>query len=81
MTKSVPIIIAMYQAVQRASAVKTGTFFGLSLNQTILEGLKAGQWGYLGIFIVMGVCQYLSMQMPQIIAKKKAQEEAEMPRL
>ena len=25
----------------------------------------------------MGVCQYLSMQMPQIIAKKKAQEEAE----
>lgn len=72
-----PIIISMYQAVQRASAVKTGTFFGLSLNQTILEGLKAGQWGYLGIFIVMGVCQYLSMQMPQIIAKKKAQEEAE----
>ena len=36
-----PIIISMYQAVQRASAVKTGTFFGLSLNQTILEGHKA----------------------------------------
>ena len=72
-----PIIISMYQAVQRASAVKTGTFFGLSLDQTILEGLKAGQWGYLGIFIVMGVCQYLSMQMPQIIAKQKAKEDAE----
>ncbi len=72
-----PIIISMYQAVQRSSAVKTATVFGLSLNQTILEGLKAGQWGYLVIFVIMGVCQYFSMQMPMIIAKKKAQEEAE----
>ena len=71
-----PIIISMYQAVQRASAVKTGTFFGLSLSQTIMNGLKAGQWGYLGIFIVMGVCQFLSMQLPQMLAKKKAEEEA-----
>ena len=71
-----PIIISMYQAVQRSSAVKTGTFMGLSLNQTILDGLKAGQWGYLGIFIVMGVCQYLSMSLPQWIAKKKAEEDA-----
>ena len=72
-----PIIISMYQAVQRSSAVKTATVFGLSLNQTILEGLKAGQWGYLVIFVIMGVCQYFSMQMPMILAKKKAQEEAE----
>ncbi len=72
-----PIIIAMYQAVQRATAVRTGTFFGLSLNQTIMAGLKAGQWGYIILFIVMGVAQYFSMQMPQIIAKKKAEKEAE----
>ena len=39
--------------------------------------LQAGQWGYLVIFVIMGVCQYFSMQMPMIIAKKKAQEEAE----
>jgi YidC/Oxa1 family membrane protein insertase len=71
-----PIIISMYQAVQRSSAVRTGTFFGLSLSQTILDGLKAGQWGYLGIFIVMGVCQYFSMQLPQMLAKKKAEDEA-----
>ena len=72
-----PIIISMYQAVQRASAVKTGTFFGLSLETTIMEGLRSGQWGYLIIFVVMGVCQYFSKQLPQILAKKKAQEEAE----
>jgi len=72
-----PIIIAMYQAVQRATAVKTGTFMGLSLETTILNGIKAGQWGYLIIFIVMGVCQYASMMLPQYLAKKKAKEEAD----
>ncbi len=71
-----PIIIAVYQAVQRATAVRTGTFFGLSLDKTIMEGLKAGEWGYLGIFIVMGICQYLSMNLPQYMAKKKAEEDA-----
>ncbi len=71
-----PIIISVYQAVQRATAVKTGTFFGLPLDQTIMNGLRSGQWGYLGIFIVMGVCQYFSMQLPQMLAKKKAEEEA-----
>jgi YidC/Oxa1 family membrane protein insertase len=72
-----PIIIAIYQAVQRASAVRTGTFFGLSLETTILNGIKSGQWGYLGIFIVMGLCQYASMMLPQYLAKKKAKEEAD----
>ena len=71
-----PIIISVYQAVQRSTAVKTGTFFGLPLDQTIMNGLRNGQWGYLGIFIVMGVCQYFSMQLPQMLAKKKAEEEA-----
>ena len=60
----------------RSTAVKTGTFFGLPLDQTIMNGLRNGQWGYLGIFIVMGVCQYFSMQLPQMLAKKKAEEEA-----
>ena len=71
-----PIIISVYQAVQRSTAVKTGTFFGLPLDQTIMNGLRNGQWGYLGIFIVMGVCQYFSMQLPQMLAKKKAEEES-----
>ena len=71
-----PIIIAMYQAVQRSTAVKTGTFMGLSLETTVLNGIKSGQWGYLVIFVVMGVCQYASMMLPQYLAKKKAEEEA-----
>lgn len=71
-----PVIIAMYQAVQRASAVKSASFLGLSLETTPWNGMKEGQWMYLAIFIFMGVCQVLSMQLPQILAKKKAEKEA-----
>ncbi|MCH4206883.1 MAG: membrane protein insertase YidC [Solobacterium sp.] len=72
-----PIIIAMYQAVERASAIKYGTFLGLSLETTPWNGMKSGQWLYLLIFAVMGVCQFFSMMTPQILAKKKAAAEAE----
>ena len=72
-----PIIIAMYQAVERASATKYGTFLGLSLETTPWNGMKSGQWLYLLIFAVMGVCQFFSMMTPQILAKKKAAAEAE----
>lgn len=72
-----PVVIALYQAVQRASLVKTTDFLGLSLNTTPMAGIQAGQWGYLLIFVIMGVCQYFSMMLPQKMAKKKAKEEAE----
>ncbi|HAE15116.1 MAG TPA: preprotein translocase YidC [Erysipelotrichaceae bacterium] len=71
-----PIVIAMYQAVQRASLVKTTEFLGMNLNTTPMNGIRAGQWGYLVIFIIMGVCQYFSMMIPQKLARKKAEEEA-----
>ncbi len=71
-----PIIISIYQAVQRAEAVKTGTFCGLNLEITPLAGIKEGIYGYILLFIVMGVTQYLSMQLPQYLAKKKAEEDA-----
>ncbi len=59
-----PIIIAMYQAVQRATAVKTGTF------------MRGGMWGYLLIFAIMGLAQYVSMMLPQKLSKKRAEAEA-----
>lgn len=71
-----PIIIAMYQAVQRSAAIKTGTFLGLSLEQTPLAGMKAGQYLYIVIWVIMGLCQFVSMMLPQKMAEKKAAEEA-----
>ena len=71
-----PIIIAMYQAVQRATAVKTGTFMGLSLETKVLDGIRGGLWGYLLIFAIMGLAQYVSMMLPQKLSKKRAEAEA-----
>ncbi|MGN1389230.1 MAG: YidC/Oxa1 family membrane protein insertase [Bulleidia sp.] len=71
-----PIIIAMYQAVQRATAVKTGTFMGLSLETKVLDGIRGGMWGYLLIFAVMGLTQYFSMMLPQKLSQKRAEAEA-----
>ena len=71
-----PVIIAMYQAVQRASVVKSTPFLGLNLNTPIWDGIKSGQYLYIVIFVVMGLCQFLSMMLPQLINKKKAEAEA-----
>lgn len=71
-----PILVAIYHAVQRSVAVKTGTFMGLSLEQTPLDGIKAGQFAYIILFAVMICCQMLSMKLPQWIAAYKAKKEA-----
>ena len=72
-----PFIIAMFQAVQRAYAVKHGEFFGASLSVTPLNGIMSGNMVYLVIFLVMCLTQFVSMSLPKYLAKRKAQKEAE----
>lgn len=72
-----PVIIAMYQSVQRAESVSTGTFLGLSLEQTPLKGIQGGQYMYLVIFIVMILTQFIAMKLPQYLSEKRAREVAE----
>ena len=77
-----PIMMAMFFAVQRSEAVQTGTFLGMNLQHTPLEAFKALFTGdtsginYVLLFIFMGVCQFLSISVPQWLQKKKAEEEA-----
>ena len=71
-----PILMAMYMAVQRAAAVQNGSFMGLNLNTTPLTGMKEGQWMYLLIFALMGLTQFVSMYLPMHFAKKKAEAAA-----
>lgn len=73
-----PILIAMYHAVQRAEAVATGTFLGLSLEVTPLNGIKGGQFGYAIIFVLMLVAQLISMRVPMMLQKRRAKKEAEI---
>ncbi len=75
-----PIIMSMYMSVQRAYAVQSGTFLGMNLQTTPLAGmqllLKGDMSGisYLILFVVMGACQFLSVRLPMMIQKKKAEE-------
>lgn len=71
-----PLIMAMYMSVQRASAVQNGTFLGISLKTTPLNGIKGGNFIYLGLFVVMAILQFLSMYVPQYFSKKKAERVA-----
>ena len=72
-----PVIIAMYQAVQRSALLKTGTFLGNNLDITPLAGIKNFNFFYLIVFVIMLGCQFMVTYLPQLLAKKKAQEEAE----
>lgn len=66
-----PVLMAFYYAVQRASVVVKGTFLGIDLTLTPGDGLKNGQWVYLVIFGVMIILQFLSMKLPAWLAKQK----------
>jgi YidC/Oxa1 family membrane protein insertase len=68
-----PIIFAMYQAIQRSEAVQTGNILGQSLQNTPMYGFTHfvnGGYIYVIIFILMAIFQFLSMKMPQWMAAR-----------
>ena len=72
-----PVVIALYHAVQRSSLMKQTPFMGLSLETSPLNGIKAGNYGYLIIFLVMIISQIITMYLPRWMSKKRAKEDAE----
>lgn len=69
-----PIVMAFYYAVQRASVVVTGTFLGIDLTRTPGDGLREMQWPYLIIFAIMILLQFASMKVPAWLAKRKKEK-------
>lgn len=69
-----PIILAVYYAVQRASTVVNGTFMGLDITKTPLEGLKSGMFPLFIIFVLMVIFQYLSIKVPTWLAEQKKKQ-------
>lgn len=74
-----PVILAMFQAVQRSESVIEGTLFGASLKVTPLTGIMDGDIIFIVIFVTMGIFQFLSMQLPSMIAKHKAKSAPKRP--
>lgn len=70
-----PVIMAIWQAVQRADSVITGTFLGMKLDVQpmgqITGNFVGGGYVYLILLVLMGVAQFASMKLPQYMAKKR----------
>lgn len=66
---SFPIMIAMYQAAQRIEIIYTSTFFGFNLGETPMNHLN--DWGYIALVAVVGVTQFLSVEISNILMKKQ----------
>ena len=49
----------------------------MNLQTTPLNGIKAGQFLFLGLFIFMVVCQFISGKLPTYLSERKAKKEAE----
>ena len=78
-----PIIMAMFQAIQRASAIVNGTFLGMNLQVKpseafglLFKGDLSGL-SYIILFLLMAVTQVVLVLLPMYFQKKKAAAEAE----
>ena len=60
-----PVIFGMYYASMRAYAVVSGSFYGIDLTMTPIEGFSAQSWWHVIIFLLMIVFQLVSFKMPQ----------------
>jgi YidC/Oxa1 family membrane protein insertase len=67
-----PVIIAMYQAVQRADAVASGVVLGSSLSLSPWQAFGQGVWLFMAIYLLMGVFQFVSMRLPIWLQKKNS---------
>lgn len=65
-----PLLMAVYYAVQRSVEVINGTFLGIDLTITPLNGMKEMKIAYAVIFVLMVGSQYLAMKVPAWLAKR-----------
>lgn len=73
-----PLLIAMYSAVRKSSAVVSGKFLGATLALTPKQALAEKAVPLLVIYVLMIVFQFISVMMPQYLNKKRAKREAEI---
>lgn len=74
-----PIIIAMFQAVQRAASIINGSVLGHSLNGTPKDGFTTGNWVYITIFLTMVILQAGSMLIVPYLKNRKNKTQSNNP--
>ena len=73
-----PIMIAIWQAVQRASSVMEGSFLGLSMEvkplTEITTNLLGSDWKYIILIVLLAITQFVSVKLPTYLARKNMKE-------
>lgn len=72
-----PLLIGMYNAVRRSQAVADARFMNVSLSTTPREAIAEKAFVCLVIFVLMVVCQFISIKIPQWLAEYHGKKEAE----
>ncbi len=74
---TLPIMICMYYAAQRAEVVVNGSFLGLSLQETPLNAIKniSTMWPLVLIYVAMLIAQTLSILLPQKMADARRKKQ------
>ena len=67
---TLPIMLAMWQAVQRIEILYSSTLFGLDLGVTPMSMITSGVWGYIVIVALVGLTQYFAIEINNIMLKR-----------
>lgn len=67
---TLPIMLAMWQAVQRIEVLYESTLFGLKLGVTPMSQITSGSWYYIIIVVIVGLTQYLAIEINNIMLKR-----------
>lgn len=67
---TLPIMLAMWQAVQRIAPLYTTNFLGLQLGLHPMSQITSGNFSYLIIIILVGITQYFSIEINNIMLKR-----------
>jgi YidC/Oxa1 family membrane protein insertase len=67
---TLPIMFAMYHAVQRLEVLYQSTMFGLNLGDKPLAEITSGHFQYIAIIVLVGLTQYFAIEITNIMAKR-----------
>lgn len=67
---TLPIMLAMWQSVQRIEILYNATLFGLNLGAKPMEQIISGNWVYVIIIAIVGITQYLAIEINNIMLKR-----------
>lgn len=67
---TLPIMFAMWQAVQRVEVIYSTTFLGMNLGLTPMSQISKGHLTYIFLIVLMGASQFMAIEISNIMLKR-----------